>query len=114
MHIYKKIYCDEQIRPKKGKILRKIKYHGGLLNVYVITVSEGADYFDLIPGSSFRQKRYPTKDLHIMGLASGYESALSMVQQMIEDFMAQYGTCRFKKVFMDEKEMNFTGYNRKY
>lgn len=114
MHIYKKMYCDEQIRSKRKKILRKIKYHGGLLNVYVITVSEGTDYFDLIPGSSFKQKRYPTKELHILGLAAGYESALLMVQQMLEDFRAQYGTYQFKKMFMDEKEMNFTGYNRKY
>ena len=114
MHIYKKLYCDEQTGQKKEKILRKMKYHGGLLDIYVITVPEGSDYFELIPGSSFKQRRYPLRDLHIMGLASGYESALAMVQQMLEDLKAQYGTWQSKKAFMDEKEMNYTGYNRKY
>lgn len=114
MHIYKNLYCDEEILPQKKKILRKIKYHGGLLNVYVITLSEGTDYFDLIPGYSFKQKSYPTKDLHIMGLAAGYDNAVELVQQMIGDFSEQYGTYRFKNSLLQEKEMNFTGYNRKY
>lgn len=114
MHIYKKLYCDEQLRAKKEKILRKIKYHGGLRDVFVIAVSEDPDYFDLIPGSSMKQRRYPVKEMHIMGLAFGYEGALDMVQQIIADLTAQYETYQFKKAFMDEKEMNFTGYNRKY
>ncbi|MBP3458448.1 MAG: hypothetical protein J6K58_04505 [Lachnospiraceae bacterium] len=114
MHIYKNLYCDAETLPQKKKILRKIKYHGGLLDVYVITVSEGKDYFDLIPGYSFKQKSYTTKNLHIVGLAAGYEGAVELVQQMIADFTGQYGTYRFKNSFMQEKEMNFTGYNRKY
>ncbi|MGN0132957.1 MAG: hypothetical protein ACI4AA_10985 [Lachnospiraceae bacterium] len=114
MHIYKKLYCDAETEPQKRKIIRKIKYHGGLLDIYVITVSDGRDYFDLIPGYAFKQKAYPTGDLHIVGLASGYESAVELVRQMIDDFSEQYKTYRFKNSFMQEKEMNFTGYNRKY
>lgn len=113
MHIYKKLYCDAETEPQKKKIIRKLKYHGGLLDIYVITVSAGNDYFELIPGHQFKQKAYPLKDLMIVGLASGYESALELVTQMIGDFSKVYGTYQFKKSFMDEKEMNFTGYNRK-
>lgn len=114
MHIYKKLYCDAETEPRKKKIIRRIKYHGGLMDVYVITVSGGNDYFDLIPGYTFKQKAYPIKDLHIVGIAAGYDSAVELVQQMITDLAMQYGTYRFKNSFMQEKEMNFTGYNRKY
>ncbi len=114
MHIYKNLYCDEETLSQKKKILRKIKYHGGLINIYVITLSKGTDYFDLIPGYSFKQKSYPIKDLHIMGLAAGYDNAVKLVQQIIGDFSKQYGTYRFKNSLMQEKEVNFTGYNRKY
>ncbi len=113
MHIYKKLYCDEKTEPQKKKIIRKLKYHGGLLNIYVIAVSAGEDYFELIPGHQFKQKAYPLKDLMIIGLAGSYEDAIDLVTRMVADFSEKYGTYRFKKLFMDEKEMNFTGYNRK-
>ncbi|MCH5280262.1 MAG: hypothetical protein J1E61_02245 [Lachnospiraceae bacterium] len=114
MHIYKKLYCDGETDSRKKKIIRKLKYHGGLTGVYVITVSAGEDYFDLIPGYSFKQKAYPVQELLIIGLAATYDSAVELVIKMIEDFSARYGTCQFKNLFLQEKEMNFTGYNRKY
>lgn len=114
MHIYKKLYCDETTEQQKKKIIRKLKYHSGLFNTYVIAVSAGTDYFDLIPGHQFKQKAYPLKELLIVGLADGYDSAVSMTVRMIMDFSEKYGTCHFKKLFMQEKEMNFTGYYRKY
>lgn len=114
MHIYKKLYCDEQTESKKKNIIRKLRFHAGLMpDIYVIAVAQGDDYFDLIPGYTLKQKAYPMKDLHIMGLASGYDSALDLVQQMIADFTDKYETYRFKNLFMQDKEMNFTGYNRK-
>ena len=114
MHIYHNLYCDAVTEPQKRKIIRKIKYRGGLGKIYVITVSGGDDYFDLIPGYVFKQKAYPTKGIHIVGFASGYESALELVQQIIGDFSEHYQTYRFKNSFMQEKEMYFTGYHRKY
>lgn len=114
MHIYKKLYCDEATEPHRKKILRKLKYHGGLLDTYVIAVACGADYFEIIPGYQFKQKAYPVKELLIMGLAEGYDSAVSLATQMVLELSEKYQTCQFKKLFMQEKEMNFTGYHRKY
>lgn len=114
MHIYKNLYCDGDTDSRKKKIIRKLKYHSGLTDVYVITISSGQDYLDLIPGYSFKQKTYPVKELLIMGLAGSYESAVGLAIKIIEDFSAKYGTCQFKNLFLQEKEMNFTGYNRKY
>ena len=61
------------------KIIRKIKYHGGLFNIYVIVVSAGKDYFEMIPGHQFKQKAYPIKDLMIIGLAGSYDDAIDLV-----------------------------------
>lgn len=113
MHVYKDLFCDDACVRKSKKILRKIKYHAGLTSTYIIAMSEGTDYFDLIPGYVLKQKGYPMQDLHIMGLAEGYESAVSLVMQMISVFFEKYGTYRFKDYLVQEKEMNFTGYNRK-
>jgi hypothetical protein len=113
MHIYKKLYCDVQTKPHTKKILRKIKYHGGLAKVYVIAVACGNDYFEIIPGYVLKQKAYPVKELHIIGLAGDYDSAVELIQQMLSDFEQRYHTYWFKNLLMQEKEMNFTGYSRK-
>ena len=113
MHIYKSMFCDDVCQGKRKKIIRKIKYHAGLTSTYVIALANGNDYFDLIPGYVLKQKAYPIKDLHIMGFADGYDSAVILVIKMIGVFFDKYGTYQFKDFLMQEKEMNFTGYNRK-
>lgn len=113
MHIYKELFYDDICRKKRKRILRKIKYHAGLTSVYVIVLSEGPDYFDLLPGYVLKQKAYPVARMHIMGLADGYDSAVALVTDMIDAFSKKYGTIRFKDFILREKELNFTGYNRK-
>jgi hypothetical protein len=113
MHIYKSLYLDETTEKNTKKILRKIKYHAGLSDTYVIALASGSDYFDLIPGYVLKQKQYPLQELCILGLAGDYDSALQLVQKMISDFSDRYGTVCFKSGLEQEKEMNFTGYNRK-
>lgn len=110
MHVLKDLYCDEQSKKNKKKILRKIKYHGGLLHTHVITLSSGSDYFDIIPGTVFKQKDYPRKELLIVGIASDYDSAVSLSLQMIQDFNLKYGTYFFKPFLLKEQKTLFSGF----
>lgn len=113
MHVYKELLCDDQCKKQRKRILRKIKYHAGLTKTYVVALSEGPDYFDIIPGYVFKQKCYPTNELHILALADGYDSAVALVMELIEKFHNQYETYQFKAGILKDKEINFTGYNRK-
>lgn len=113
MHIYKELFGDEKSLKNRKKIIRKIKYRGGLANTYIISLADNADYFDIIPGYVLKQKKYPIKDLHIMGFADGYDSAVVIVTEMITVLSEKFGTVFFKEFLEKEKEMNFTGYNRK-
>jgi len=113
MYVYNKLVCDEATKKHKSKILRKIKYHGGMTSTYVITLAGGNDIFDLIPGYVFKQKSYPTKDLYIMGLADGYDAAVDLSSQMIAKFFDQYGSYDIKKILFEDLEFNFKHYGRK-
>lgn len=110
MHVYKKLYCDENTQKEKNKILRKMRYHGAYLNAYAITLAGGNDMFDIIPVHLFRQKHFPTKDLHVMGLAADYDSAVCMVQEMIQELSSRYDTYYFKEKLLAERGNCFTGY----
>ena len=112
MYVYKKLVCDENTIKNKGKILRKIKYHGGLTTTYVIALATSNDLFDLIPGYVFKQKVYPVKDLYVMGLADSYDSALELTTKMVERFSKIYGTYSFKENLLEEVEENFKKYGK--
>ena len=110
MHYYRELYLDEKTQKEKIKILRKIKFHAGLYKTYIIALSEGKDYFDLIPGYVFKQRSYPSKDMMILGLAKDYESAVSLATKAFSDMSAKYGTCFFKEKLLEEKKDIFTGF----
>lgn len=97
MHIYKDLYCDEACQKNKHLILHKLRLHMGLKpSLYLIALAEGRDYFDLIPGYVLKQKYYPLKELYLMGIADGYDAAVSLAQRMIEEFTETYKTVYFK------------------
>ena len=105
MTFYKELYCDETTSKSKKKIIRKIRRNAGQLGVYVIALSNGNDLFDIFHVGNLKQKYFPKESLHIIGIASSYEAALKLVQDMIQNFYEMYGTYDFKgKILEDDKE----------
>ena len=110
MHFYSKLYLDDKTKDQYKKIRRKLKYHAGLFNTYIIAVSEGRDYFDLIPGFVFFFFSYPVKDMLVLGLADGYDSALDLATKAFNDLTEEYGTVYFKEDFLKDKDKKFSGF----
>ena len=105
MYFYKKMYCDEKLQKKKKRIQRKLRMNMRQLSVYTISLAYGNDLFDIMHCANFKQKAYDRKNLYIIGIASSYESALVLVQDMIQNFYKMYGTYDFKgKILEDDKE----------
>ncbi len=104
MTFYSSLYCDENIRKKKKKIIRKIRRNAGQLGVYVIALSESSDLFDIFHVGMLKQAYFPKEKLHIMGLASSYEMAVNLAVQMVTDFFAIYGTWQFKEKLLVSEE----------
>lgn len=105
MYFYKKMYCDEKLQKKKKRILRKLRMNVGQTSVYTISMAYGNDLFDIMHCANFKQKGYDKKNLYIIGIASSYEDAMLLVQDMIQNFYKMYGTYDFKgKILEDDKE----------
>ena len=99
------MYCDEKLQKKRKRIQRKLRMNMGQLSIYTISMAYGNDLFDIMHCSNFKQKAYDRKNLYIIGIASSYESALNLVQDMIQNFYEMYGTYDFKaKILEDDKE----------
>lgn len=106
MTFYRELYCDEDIKKKKKKIIRKIRKNAGQLGVYVIALSKGSDIFDIFHVGMLKQKYFPKEDLHIIGLASSYDMAIKLAANMVMDFFSAYGTWQFKEklLFLEESK----------
>lgn len=92
MRWYRKLYVSEAIGDKAGRIKWKINHNAGTVSVYVITFASNPDnLLDIIPAWQLMQKGYPKKDLKIIGLAKGYDDAIALVQQIVEETYANTG-----------------------
>ena len=92
MRWYRKLYVSEAIGDKAGRIKWKINHNAGTASVYVIAFASNPDnLLDIIPAWQLMQKGYPKKDLKIIGLAKGYDDAIALVQQIVEETYANTG-----------------------
>lgn len=86
MKWYRKLYVSESIGDKAGRIKWKINHNAGTASVYVIAFASNPDnLLDIIPAWQLMQKSYPKKNLKIIGLAKGYDDAIELTQQIIEE-----------------------------
>ena len=92
MRWYEDLYAGESIRHKTEKIKWKIRHNAGQIHIYVITLaSNPQNLLDIIPAQELMQKWYPKRDLYVVGLAHGYEEALEVVTQIIDEVYQQTG-----------------------
>ena len=110
MYIFKELVTDEKCASKKNRILRKIRMNAGLLDIYLICLAKNSDYFDIIDCSNLKQKGYPKKDLYILGLAEGKESAVELASRLVVSFSEIYGIKDFKKQLCGCRDTLFRRY----
>jgi len=90
MKWYSKLYVSESIGKKASRIKWRINHNAGCISVYVIAfASNPKNLLEIIPAWNLLQKAYPKKDLKIIGLAKGYDEALELVRQIIEETYAK-------------------------
>lgn len=110
MYIYKELVTDDNCIDKKNKILRKIRMNAGLLNIYLICLAKNSDTFDIIDCANLKQKQYPKKELMILGIAEGKESAVELAAELFVSLSSAYGVKEFKNVLLTRMDTLFRRY----
>ncbi|MGN0291190.1 MAG: hypothetical protein ACI4C5_04605 [Lachnospiraceae bacterium] len=95
---YDDLYVSENIEKKADKIKWKIKHNAGLLQMYVITLAcNSQNLLEIISTKELMQKNYPKKNLVIVGMAKGYEEAVTIAATIIVETMNELGNTDVKK-----------------
>ena len=84
MKYYHDLYVSDSIQ-KVNKVKWKIRTGAGLLDIYIISLSENSDQLDIIHGGLLKQRAYRKKDLYIVGLAKDKPEAWQLVGKMLAD-----------------------------
>ena len=105
MKWYEDLYVGDSIQDKTAKIKWKIRHNAGQINIYVITLaSNSQNLLDIIPAHELMQKAYPKKDMYVVGLAQGYDEALEVVTQIIDEVYQQTGGFAIRPYLRTKKD----------
>ena len=102
MRFLKEMYVGEGIKNKQ-KVLWKLKHGAGMVDIYVISLSNGNDQLDCMKCSYFKQKAIRENVGLIVGVAKGYSEAQNLMISMIEESFRETGSANVKEYLMNSK-----------
>lgn len=101
------LYLSEKTAKKKEKIIRKANRGAGMVSIYFITLaSNSQNLFDIFHAAHLKQPAFYGQNPYVVGIASGYEEALFMLRQMIEDIYRETGAFRVREYFGEMEQEN--------
>ena len=86
MRFYKNLYVSESMAKKKEKVIAKLNKKKYPLKTYVIAlIEEGENQLEFYSTLMFRQGSVIDDDIFAVGLASGYDDALYLVEEIAKE-----------------------------
>lgn len=78
---YKNLYIGDNAKKKSQKLIRKINQGAGVIDIYLVTLAANpANSLEIINANLLLQKPLRSMCPMIVGLASGYEEAVGLVE----------------------------------
>lgn len=94
------LYLSDKTAKKKDKIIKKANRGVGMVSIYFITLASNREnLFDIFHAAHLKQPAFYKQDLYVVGIASGYEEALELIQRMIDDIYRKTGGFAVREYF---------------
>ncbi|MCM1282364.1 MAG: hypothetical protein NC180_04140 [Muribaculaceae bacterium] len=86
MKWFRDLYVSESIGDKANRIKWRIDHNAGTVRVYLIAFASNPDnLLDIIPAWNLMQRGYPKREVKVIGMAKGYDDALALVRDIIDE-----------------------------
>ena len=103
--IMKDIPDNEKEEKKKEKIIRKLESGKLQLSVHVITLAiSEKNQLEIYPTLQFKQPAFPEQDLFVVGITKGYEEAVELVEQIVQEVYEQTGGCDIRSYILEKEQ----------
>ena len=94
------LYVSEGWEKKKLKLKNKLQP-----SVYVITLSQGKqNHLEYYSSLLLKQHIFDNASLFIVGIANGYDGALSLIERIAEEAYEKTGEVNLRKFLLDRQE----------
>lgn len=96
------LYLGESIASEKlDKLKKRLDKKPLLANVYLITPARNpADQLDIFDARQLVQPHYRNEEFLILGMASGYEEALLLIEQITGECLEARGDCNLREYLL--------------
>ena len=96
------LYLGESIASEKlDKLKKRLEKKPLLANVYLITPAKNpADQLDIFDARQLIQPHYKKEEFLILGIASGYEEALQLIEQITRECLEARGDCNLREYLL--------------
>ena len=105
MRYYKHLYLTEGLEKKKEKIIRKLEAGKLQPGVHVITLAVSErNQLEIYPTIQFKQPAFPEQELFVVGITKGYDEAVELVEQIVQEVYDQTGTCDIRSYILEKEQ----------
>ena len=96
------LYLGESIASKKlDKLKKRLERKPLLANVYLITPARNpSDQLDIFDARQLVQPFYNDEEIFVLGIASGYEEALQLIELMTKECLEARGDCNLREYLL--------------
>lgn len=105
MRFCKDLYVSPSLAKKRKKIIWKLRTGRPQPTIYVVALAQNDDLFEIYHSGMLKQRYYKKKENapYIVGLAQGYDGAVDLVIDMLEDVLSSTGGYDVKAYFRPGK-----------
>ena len=105
MEFYYQTYFGESLVNKKAKIIRKLKQNKIQPGIYLITLAQGRqNELEFFSALLLQQKIFHSEDLFVVGVASGYEEALELIEEITDDVYQETKDAKIREYITQEQD----------
>ena len=105
IRLYCDLYVSECWQEKKEKIIKRLADNRLQPRVYVITLAQGEqNYLEFFSSAFLKQRIYKETELFVVGIAAGYDEAVSMVKEITEQVFKETGDANVRRFIMVRQE----------
>lgn len=95
---YKNLYIGDNAKKKSKKLIHKINQGAGVIDVYVITLAVNPENsLEIFSANLLMQSALRRNCPIIIGLAKGYEEALEIIEQIVNEVYQETADARHRE-----------------
>ena len=105
MEFYYRMYFSEDLADKRARIIRKLQQGQFRPGLYLFTLAQGSqNHLEFYSSLLLKQKVIDYKKLFIVGIASGYDEALYLTEEIADEVYQCTGDADIRSYILEEQK----------